>query len=77
RLGPLVGAALFLLLRDFLSTWTDAWGVITGVIFIVVILVFRQGIVGTIEHLMQSRQIPSRVAASAVEQIEKAASAPR
>jgi branched-chain amino acid transport system permease protein len=77
RLGPLVGAALFLLLRDFLSTWTDAWGVITGVIFIVVILVFRQGIVGTIEHLMQSRQIPSRVAASAVEPIEKAASAPR
>ncbi len=77
RLGPLVGAALFLLLRDFLSTWTDAWGVITGVIFIVVILVFRQGIVGTIEHLMQSRQIPSRAAAPTIDGVEKAASAPR
>ena len=77
RLGPLVGAALVLLLRDFLSTWTDAWGVITGVIFIVVILVFRQGIVGTIEHLMQSKQIPSQRAAPTVDTVEKAASAPR
>ncbi len=77
RLGPLVGAALVLVLRDFLSTWTDAWGVITGVIFIVVILVFRQGIVGTIEHLMQSRQIPSRAAAPTIDGVEKAASAPR
>jgi len=77
RLGPLVGAALVLLLRDFLSTWTDAWGVITGVIFIVVILVFRQGIVGTIEHLMQSKHIPSHRAAPTVDTVEKAASAPR
>jgi len=77
RLGPLVGAALFLLLRDFLSTWTDAWGVVTGVIFIVVILVFRQGIVGTIEHLMQSRHIPSQAAAPAVDTVEKPASVPR
>ncbi len=51
RLGPLAGAALVLYLRDFLSTWTDAWGVVTGLIFIVVILVFRRGIVGTLEPL--------------------------
>lgn len=74
RLGPLVGAALFLLLRDFLSTWTDAWGVVTGVIFIVVILVFRQGIVGTIEHVMHSKRAPSRTPASSVDNIERAAS---
>jgi branched-chain amino acid transport system permease protein len=49
RLGPLAGAALVLYLRDFLSTWTDAWGVVTGFIFIAVILVFRRGIVGTLE----------------------------
>jgi branched-chain amino acid transport system permease protein len=51
RLGPLAGAALVLYLRDFLSTWTDAWGVVTGLIFIVVVLVFRRGIVGTFEPL--------------------------
>jgi branched-chain amino acid transport system permease protein len=77
RLGPLVGATLFLLLRDFLSTWTDAWGVVTGAIFIIVILVFRQGIVGTIEHLMHSREIPSRAATPAVDGVEKAASTSR
>jgi branched-chain amino acid transport system permease protein len=77
RLGPLVGAALFLLLRDFLSTWTDAWGVVTGVIFIVVILIFRQGIVGTIEHVMAFKRTPRPAAAPAVDPVEKAASTPR
>ena len=52
RLGPLAGAALVLYLRDFLSTWTDAWGVVTGLIFIAVILIFRRGIVGTLEPLV-------------------------
>ncbi|HLW48350.1 MAG TPA: branched-chain amino acid ABC transporter permease [bacterium] len=55
RLGPLAGAALVLYLRDFLSTWTDAWGVVTGVIFIIVVLVFRRGIVGTLEPLLVRR----------------------
>ncbi len=72
RLGPAAGAALFLLLRDFLSTWTDAWGVVTGVVFIVVILLFRRGIVGTIEHLAQGRQIRPRPSAPAAERIENA-----
>lgn len=52
RLGPLAGAALVLYLRDFLSTWTDAWGVVTGLIFIAVILIFRRGIAGTLEPLL-------------------------
>ncbi len=71
RLGPLVGAALVLLLRDFLSTWTEAWGVVTGVIFVAVILIFRNGIVGTVERLLQTRTAP---ATAPVPQAEKAAS---
>ena len=74
RLGPLVGAALFLLLRDFLSTWTDAWGVVTGVIFIVVILIFRQGIVGTIEHLLPSRRLSGHPPTRPVDSVEEATS---
>ena len=69
RLGPSVGAALVLLLRDFISTWTDAWGVVTGTIFIVVILIFRQGIVGTIERLLEARTRPAPAPAPAVEEI--------
>ncbi len=77
RLGPMVGAALFLLLRDSLSTWTDAWGIVTGAMFIVVILIFRNGIVGTVEHLMQSRWGPAQTPAPAAERIEEATSTSR
>ena len=65
RLGPLVGAAFVLLLRDFLSTWTDAWGVVTGGIFIGVILIFRQGIVGTLERLFGRGTFPRTAPAAA------------
>lgn len=76
RLGPAVGAALVLLLRDFLATWTDAWGVVTGAVFIVVILMFRRGIVGTLERLMLFRRAPAGTAAGAGESgepVERAA----
>lgn len=65
RLGPLTGAALVLYLRDFLATWTDAWGVVTGVIFVAVILIFRRGIVGTIEPLVVRGQTTDRPPAQA------------
>ena len=68
RLGPLVGAALVLLLRDFLSSWTDAWGVVTGVIFVAVILVFRRGIVGTLESALISKRSLAAAPPAAVEE---------
>jgi branched-chain amino acid transport system permease protein len=55
--GPIVGAAVFLLLRDWLSTYTDAWGVVTGSIFIMIVLGFRRGIFGTLLRLMRQRGI--------------------
>ena len=68
RLGPLVGAAFVLLLRDFLSTWTDAWGVVTGGIFVIVILIFRQGIVGTLESVLASKRSLVAAPPAAVEE---------
>jgi branched-chain amino acid transport system permease protein len=73
RLGPAVGAALVLLLRDFLATWTDAWGIVTGVVFVIVILMFRRGIVGTIERPMLFRRAPAGAAARTGEPVERAA----
>src|ERR687885_274939 len=49
--GSVIGAAIFLLLRDSLSTITDAWGVITGTVFVVIVLAFRRGVWGTILQL--------------------------
>ena len=76
RLGPLAGAALVLYLRDFLSTWTDAWGVVTSVIFILVVLAFRRGIVGTLEPLFVRRAGAPREARTAAALSPPGAGAP-
>lgn len=61
--GSVIGAALFLLLRDWLSTYTDAWGVITGAVFVVIVLAFRRGVWGSLLALAQRRVEGRRVAA--------------
>jgi branched-chain amino acid transport system permease protein len=45
--GPAVGSAIFLLTKYFISTQTDHWMLVVGVIFIACIMFFRQGIYGT------------------------------
>jgi branched-chain amino acid transport system permease protein len=61
--GSIVGAAVFLLLRDWLSTVPglgQAPGVVTGLIFIFVVLGFRRGIFGTLLHLTNQRGMAGR-----------------
>ena len=55
-LGPLVGAALVLLLRDALASSTAATGVVTGAVFAVTVLFFRRGVVGTLLELDARRR---------------------
>ncbi|HWE24502.1 MAG TPA: branched-chain amino acid ABC transporter permease [Myxococcales bacterium] len=50
-LGPLVGAALVLLLRDRLASSTAATGVVTGAVFAATVLFFRRGVIGTLLEL--------------------------
>ncbi|MGE5264626.1 MAG: branched-chain amino acid ABC transporter permease [Acidobacteriota bacterium] len=63
--GSLIGAGLVLLLRDWLSTLgstqggifsslRDAPDVVTGAIFVIVVLSFRRGLWYTFRHLMQN-----------------------
>jgi branched-chain amino acid transport system permease protein len=73
--GSIVGAALVVLLRDWLATWTDAWGVVTGIIFVVVVLSFRRGILGTLLRLRGGRFAPRAPAPPRPE--TPAATAPR
>jgi branched-chain amino acid transport system permease protein len=55
--GPVLGAAIIVLLEDYLSTaGIDAVGTVTGAIFVVTVLVFRRGIWGTARHLLVSRR---------------------
>lgn len=46
--GPIVGAAIIVAMQNYLATW-GAWvTIIQGVIFVVSVLLFREGIVGVI-----------------------------
>jgi branched-chain amino acid transport system permease protein len=47
--GPLVGAAIIVTMQNYLATM-GAWvTVIQGVIFVVCVLLFREGIIGVIQ----------------------------
>jgi branched-chain amino acid transport system permease protein len=44
--GPLVGAAIFVVLQDYLSSLTDNWMSLIGIFFILVVLFFPRGVLG-------------------------------
>lgn len=57
--GSIVGAAVVLLLRDWLSTSTsygEASGVVTGAVFAAIVLGFRRGIWGTLLQALHRRR---------------------
>jgi branched-chain amino acid transport system permease protein len=51
-LGPLVGAAIVITVRFTVSSYVDRWQTLLGVVFILVILVARAGLVGSITKLV-------------------------
>jgi branched-chain amino acid transport system permease protein len=46
--GPMIGAAVFLLLENLVSLWTVHWQLIVGAIFMICVLFFPAGIWGTL-----------------------------
>ncbi len=67
--GPVVGAAIIVVLEDYLATaGIDAVGAVTGGIFVVTVLLFRRGIWGTVRRLFRPRRrrvVPSEEPLSA------------
>jgi branched-chain amino acid transport system permease protein len=58
--GGAIGAALVVQLQDFLATaGFEETGIVTGSIFIVVVLLFRRGIWGTARHLLVAPRTPA------------------
>lgn len=51
--GPVLGVVVFLVLRDVLSTLTDHWMLVYGVLFMAVILFMPEGILGVVRRLRQ------------------------
>jgi branched-chain amino acid transport system permease protein len=52
--GPLLGAAVWLFLQDFLQTALDlgaAWKLVLGIVFVLLVCFLRRGIIGGVEDL--------------------------
>ena len=48
--GPVLGVAVFLVLRDLFSTLTDHWMLLYGVLFMGIILFMPDGILGLLQR---------------------------
>lgn len=49
-LGPMLGAAVIVVLRTFVSTFTDYWALVLGIIMMLVIFFLPNGILGYVEE---------------------------
>jgi branched-chain amino acid transport system permease protein len=56
-LGPLVGVAVFLFLQNTISLFTPRWELFVGAIFVMIILIFPGGIMGTLREKYVSRKM--------------------
>jgi ABC-type branched-subunit amino acid transport system ATPase component/ABC-type branched-subunit amino acid transport system permease subunit len=56
-LGPFVGSAVFVWMRDFLSKKLEYWEVFVGASFVLIVLFLPEGIVGTLRRLARARLI--------------------
>ncbi len=61
--GPFLGAGIVLMLRNALSTVTDSGSLVLGCLFVVVVMVFRRGILGELVHSLVQRVRPVRLLA--------------
>jgi len=48
--GPLIGAAIFIVLQDYLSSQTENWMSFIGLFFVLVVLFFPRGVLGIIRR---------------------------
>jgi branched-chain amino acid transport system permease protein len=49
-LGPVIGAGVFIFLRDIISSFTPHWALPLGIIFVVFVLFFQKGIAGVLSR---------------------------
>jgi branched-chain amino acid transport system permease protein len=58
--GPVVGAALVLLLKNYISAYLERWNMLLGLIFLFIVLVMPTGIVPGVSRLMTKLRGGSR-----------------
>jgi branched-chain amino acid transport system permease protein len=58
--GPVVGAALVLLLKNYVSAYVERWNMLLGLVFLFIVLVMPAGIVPGVTRLMAALRRGSR-----------------
>jgi branched-chain amino acid transport system permease protein len=51
--GPLIGAAIYVVLQDYISSQTENWMSVIGLFFILVVLFFPRGVMGVLRRPAQ------------------------
>jgi branched-chain amino acid transport system permease protein len=59
--GPFIGAGVYLVLRDWVSTITESWQLFVGILFILCVVYFPSGIWGSISDLLQKIRLYKRI----------------
>ncbi|HYY16119.1 MAG TPA: branched-chain amino acid ABC transporter permease, partial [Gammaproteobacteria bacterium] len=57
--GPAVGAGVIVLLKNFVSVYTQRWLLILGVVYVLTIIYAPEGIVGAVKPLMKGMKLTS------------------
>jgi branched-chain amino acid transport system permease protein len=52
--GPLIGAAIFVVLQDWVSSHTENWMSVIGLFFVLVVTFFPRGVLGIIKRRVAS-----------------------
>lgn len=55
-LGPLLGAAIIVLLRTFISTYTVYWALFLGIILMIIIFFLPDGVVGFFQKKLETKK---------------------
>jgi branched-chain amino acid transport system permease protein len=61
-IGPAIGAGIFLLLKNFISSQIDYWALWVGIIFILCVMFLREGIWGFVVRRVSRHASPTAVA---------------
>jgi len=48
--GPLIGAAIFVILQDYVSSHTENWMFFIGIFFVLIVLFFPRGVLGIVRR---------------------------
>jgi branched-chain amino acid transport system permease protein len=81
-LGPTLGAAVVILMRQAVSSVTDRWSLVLGAIYILTIMFLPGGLLGTAARILGRVKVPTKVTAprqqagSAREKVENMTHAP-